>query len=630
MCGICGYINFKKPIKYPIIEKMSKTLSHRGPNDMGTYNQVFEEYEIALGHVRLSILDLSEQGHQPMCFHNNTIVFNGEIYNYKEIRDELIKLGHTFSSNCDTEVVLHAYTEWGVESVKRFIGMFAFAVYDHESKIITLCRDRAGIKPLYYYHDGSCFLWGSELKAFHAYPYFEKEICKDAVALYMKHGYIPAPYSIFEKTYKLQQGHYLIFDLKSNQVTINQYWNLHDYYIAPKFDIGYEEAKQQVEDILKSSFNYRMISDVPVGVFLSAGFDSSCVAALLQSTTSNRIKTFTIGFESGVNEAPRAKVIADYLGTDHTEYYCTIREGLELVDQLPYYYDEPFADSSAIPTTLVSKLASKDVKVVLSADGGDEIFAGYNNYETLIKRYNQIQKIPQGIYNPLSGILSFMSRYSGNQHIAWRLDFLSKTLHNGKDDLQMSFLKNFYKTDFSGYQGNMFSFENIPEPPVLLEEMHEMDFLSKLMYIDYIQYMCDDILVKVDRATMSVSIEGRDPFLDQRIIEFVARIPSNYKYDGKVRKKILKDVVYKYLPKDIMNMPKNGFSLPLADWLQNGLSYYVDHYLSTYAISKSAIFNIDYISFCKEQFIKDPSMNAYSIWKILQFQMWFDKWMTSC
>ncbi len=627
MCGICGYINYKEPINLPIIEKMSKAQSHRGPNDMGTYTYGAGKYEIAFGHVRLSILDLSEQGHQPMSFHNNTIVFNGEIYNYKEIRDELIKLGHTFSSNCDTEVVLHAYTEWGEESVRRFIGMFAFAIYNQDSQKVILCRDRAGIKPLYFYHDGGSFLFGSELKTFHAYPYFKKEISKDAVSLYMKLGYIPAPYSVFENTYKLQQGHYLSFDLKSNQLKIYQYWNLRDYYIAPKLDIGYEEAKQQVEDILKSSFKYRMVSDVPVGVFLSAGFDSSCVAALLQSTTSNRIKTFTIGFESGVNEAPRAKIIANHLGTDHTEYYCTIQEGLELIDQLPYYYDEPFADSSAIPTTLVSKLASKDVKVVLSADGGDEIFAGYNSYEKLIKRFNQIQKIPKGMYNPLSGLLSFMSRYSGNQHTTWRLDFLSEILHNGKDDLQMSFLKNSYKTDSSGYQGNMFLFENTPDPPVLSEEMHEMDFLSKLMYIDYIQYMCDDILVKVDRATMSVSIEGRDPFLDQRIIEFAARIPSQYKFDGNVKKKILKDIVYKYIPRDIMDMPKNGFSLPLADWLGNGLSDYVSHYLSSNEIIKSAVFNVDYIDFCKGQFKKDPTLNAYSIWKILQFQMWYDKWM---
>lgn len=627
MCGICGYINYKKPMHTSVIEEMAKAQTHRGPNDLGVYNHISNSYEIALGHVRLSILDLSAQGHQPMSFHGYTIVFNGEIYNFREIRNELIGHGHTFSSNCDTEVVLHSYMEWGAECVDRFIGMFAFAIYNQSTDSVVLCRDRAGIKPLYYYNDANNFIFGSELKVFHSYPNFEKKVNSDAIALYMRLGYIPAPYSIYENTYKLQQGHYLILNLKSHHMEIHKYWNLHDIYTAPKLGIGYEEAIERVEELLISSFKYRMVSDVPVGVFLSAGFDSSCVASLLQSTTSNKIKTFTIGFESEANEAPRAKVIADYLGTDHTEYYCTIQEGLKLIDQLPYYYDEPFADNSAIPTILVSKLASQDVSVVLSADGGDEIFAGYNDYATLLNRYNQIKKIPRVLHKTISEVLPFIEKITLNQHSRWRFKLLSEILKDGDIDFDTSFINNYFEIDNSGYVGNVFCFDTHPELPVLTEDMRGMDMLSKLLFIDYTQYMCDDVLVKVDRATMSVSIEGRDPFLDQRIIEFAARLPNEYKFDGKVKKRIIKDIVYKYIPQEIMDMPKTGFSLPLANWLENGLNEYVKHFLSAHEIAKSSVFNLDYVNHCIKQFEKDPGWYSATIWKILQFQMWYEKWM---
>lgn len=629
MCGICGYINYVKPICHDVINRMTKVQAHRGPNDTGTYVVKNDSYELALGHVRLSILDLSAQGHQPMAYQNYTIVFNGEIYNYKEIRNELEKLGHSFISNCDTEVVLHAYIEWGSTCVDRFIGMFAFAIYNLNDHVLFLCRDRAGIKPLYYYYDNNTFIFGSELKSFHYHPLFEKNIEHNAVGLYMKLGYIPAPYTIFKNTYKLQQGHSLTFDLLTKEIKDHRYWNLHDFYIAPKLDISYNEAKDRVEEVLKSSFNYRMVSDVPVGVFLSAGFDSTCVTALLQSNSSKRIKTFTIGFESGANEAPRAKVIADYLKTDHTEYYCTIKEAQDLVDKIPFYFDEPFSDQSSIPTMLVSKLASRDVSVVLSADGGDEVFAGYNGYETLMRRYNQIKKIPKYLYRPIAGVLPYAGSLIKNQHNRWRSNVLGGILKDGEMDLDMSIIKSIYNIDLTGYKGEIFTFDCTPELPVFSEDLNNMDFLSKLLYVDYLQYMCDDILVKVDRATMSVSIEGRDPFLDQRIIEFAARLPNEYKFDGTVKKKILKDIVYKYVPKEMMDMPKTGFSVPLTDWLQNGLNEYVNHFLSIDEINKSGVFNSRYVMFCRDNFKKNPDFTASKIWEILQFQMWYDKWMSN-
>ena len=629
MCGICGYVNYKKNNQLHVIEEMTKVLSHRGPNDIGAYSFQSDVYELTIGHVRLSILDLSAQGHQPMSYKDYVIVFNGEIYNFKEIRHELETLGHSFSSNCDTEVVLHAYMEWGDSCVERFIGMFAFAIYNQNDHILFLCRDRAGIKPLYYYYDNNVFIFGSELKAFHCHPFFQKQIDHNAVGLYMKLGYIPAPYTIFKNTYKLQQGHSLKIDLKTREIKDYRYWNLHDFYTAPKLDISYNEATEKVEEILKSSFNYRMVSDVPVGVFLSAGFDSTCVTALLQSTSSKKIKTFTIGFDSGANEAPRAKVIADYLKTDHTEFYCTIKEAQDLVKKIPFYYDEPFSDNSAIPTMLVSKLASQNVSVVLSADGGDEVFAGYSGYETLLRRYNQIKKIPKLLYKPIAEVLPILGSLSNSQHNRWRSSLLSEILKKGTADLDMSIVKSAFNVELSGYKGNMFTFDCCPELPIFSEDMNDMDFLSKLLFVDYTQYMCDDVLVKVDRATMSVSIEGRDPFLDQRIIEFAARLPNEYKFDGTIKKKILKDIVYKYVPKEIMDMPKTGFTIPVVDWLQNGLNEYVNHYLSKNEIEKSGIFDTKYIEFCLDSFIKDPELNATNIWKIMQFQMWHEKWMTN-
>lgn len=628
MCGICGYINYREPLAgQTIIQAMAKIQSHRGPDDMGVFTYHDTSYQVALGHVRLSILDLSEQGHQPMTFLNSTIVFNGEIYNFKELKEELIKKGHTFTSNCDTEVVLHAYHEWGADCVSRFIGMFAFAIYDKDRHQLVLCRDRAGIKPLYYYHDKDTIIFGSELKVFHQHPHFKKVLHQGAASLYMKSGYIPAPYTIFDNTKKLQQGCYLTINLNTRTQTLHPYWRLREIYSAPKLEVDYETAKTEVENLLRSSFNYRMVSDVPVGVFLSAGFDSTCVAALLQADKSRKIKTFTIGFESGSNEAPRAKAIASYLGTDHTEYYCTIKEALELTDSLPYYYDEPFADSSAIPTMLVSKVASKDVSVVLSADGGDEIFAGYSRYDNLLRRYEQLKKIPHSLYKPYLALTKALGSLSLSRHAKWRFELISDILGEAGDDLQSSFVRNMFKRDLQAYHEKVFSFDSDPEFPVLSDDMHEMDFLSKLLYIDYSQYMCDDILVKVDRATMSVSIEGRDPFLDQRIIEYAARIPSEYKYDGTVKKRILKEIVYKYVPRELMDMPKKGFSVPLADWLGNGLKEYVNHYLSEDAIAKTGVFHYDFIKHNRERFDQNPQQYATILWKQLQMQMWYERWM---
>jgi len=350
---------------------MVQAMYHRGPDHQEV--KVYPEHECMLGHARLSIIDLSAAANQPLEYNQYAIVFNGEVYNFREIRQELVAKGHQFLLDSDTEVILHAFAEWGKDCVKRFIGMFAFAILDKEKNTLTLVRDRAGIKPLYYYEKDGTFMFGSELKVLYPYPKFKRIIRKDAVGMYFKYGYVPAPYSIFEDTWKLMPGYVLEYDIAKREKTITKYRDVMDYYKQPRLTVDYEEAKKELEQILLSAFNYRMVSDVPVGVFLSGGFDSALLTTLLQKDRTEKLKTFTIGFEdNNWNEAPAAKALANRLGTDHTEYLCTQEDCKEIVSELPFFYDEPFADNSAVPTILVSRLARKQVKVALSADGGDD------------------------------------------------------------------------------------------------------------------------------------------------------------------------------------------------------------------------------------------------------------------
>jgi len=398
MCGISGFCDFKKKSSENILKNMTDALIHRGPDSSGYSFFEYETYQVGLGHRRLSILDLSSHGHQPMSFENLDIVFNGEIYNFKEIKKELLELGYSFYSNSDTEVILKSYYQWGIKAVDRFNGMFAITIYDKKENKLILIRDRVGVKPFYYYKKDSLILFSSELKSFHKYPNFEKIIDKNSLSLYLQFGYIPEPHSIFKNSYKLKAGHYIEIDLKSQKIEEIKYWDVVDFYNKPKIDISQEEAILKTEELLKSSFEYRMVSDVPVGVFLSGGYDSSLVVSILENGRNEKLNTFTIGFkEKGFDEAPYAKEVAKYLGTNHTEYYCTQKDALEIIPKLAEMYDEPFGDSSAIPTTLVSALARKSVTVSLSADGGDEIFAGYGKYTTTKQYFDKFNKISNSI-----------------------------------------------------------------------------------------------------------------------------------------------------------------------------------------------------------------------------------------
>ena len=625
MCGICGFVNYKKKVEPHVIEEMAKAQRHRGPDDLGTFIHSEGNYQLALGHVRLSILDLSMQGHQPMSFLNLTIVFNGEIYNYKEIRAELINKGHSFQSNCDTEVILHAFKEWGVSCVERFIGMFAFSIYDKALQKLYIFRDRAGVKPLFYYQTDGILLFASELKSFSRFPYFEKIINQDALYSYMTLGYIPDTLCIFKNAHKLQSGSYLEYDVKSRIIKINKYWDIQDYYNKPKLDLNYEEAQESLIELFKSAFGYRLVSDVPVGLFLSGGYDSTLVASIITKELNKELNTFTIGFTIENNEVPDAEKIASHLGTNHTSYYCTPDDALSIIPTLPYYYDEPFADASAIPTIMVSKLSKEKVKVVLSADGGDEEFAGYSTYPVIDKQYDILSRFPDyiGKLIPTSKMLFHIGSYMFQK----TLDSINEYYHQKDLDYKNLLIsKMFFPhsiVDVFDEDVNRDSFIRLFDD---ISVQH--DSLEYALLLDYKFFMKDDVLVKVDRATMSVSIEGREPLIDHRISEMAAQLPLSYKYQNGEKKRILRDIVHQYVPKEIMDKPKRGFSMPIDTWLRTSLNEYLMDSLSCDSLKDS---NLDYqkVKNLLDKFIHKELNYDFIIWRILQYQAWYQRWMTT-
>ena len=633
MCGIAGFIDFNKQTTSNDLKKMTDTLYHRGPDGAGY--ELFEEAnaQIGFGHRRLAIIDLTEHGKQPMSVAHLWITFNGEIYNYKEIRQELIACGHNFTSESDTEVILNAYLKWGKSCVHRLIGMFAFAIYDKQKNDVFIARDRTGIKPLYYYFTNGLFLFASELKAFHAHPNFDKKINKSAVGAFMQYGNIPGEISIFQHTYKLRPGHHLTLSLTTKSTEIEQYWNVYDYYNKPKLSISFEEAKAETEKLITSACSYRMIADVPVGIFMSGGYDSTTVTALLQKDRTEQLRTYTIGVpDIGLNEAPYAADIAKHIGTNHTTYECTEKEALSFIPELPFYYDEPFADSSAIPTHLVSKIARKDVTVALSADGGDEVFAGYNRYDYLMRYGKKIEQIPSFMQKSIAGIMDIVPsqalpilRNKYNFHN--RYEKLKGILKNPSSEQIMLSLSQ----QFTDNQLQKLFIDDllIPETLYTSKELQigNSSPLAYMMAIDYQTYLPDDILQKVDRATMSVSLEGRDPLLDHRIIEWASQLPDNFKYSNGVKKYILREITHQYIPQTLLDRPKMGFAIPIGRWLQTELKPILEEYVNEEKIKDQGIFNWHSIHKLKTDFLSGKLEFDLKIWYILMFQMWYEKWM---
>ncbi|HUZ60254.1 MAG TPA: asparagine synthase (glutamine-hydrolyzing) [Hanamia sp.] len=633
MCGIAGFIDFKHSSSLQILKDCTDVLSHRGPDGSGYEFFENENCQTGLGHRRLSIIDLTGGGAQPMWYKNFCIIYNGEIYNYEEIKSDLIKLGHEFISHSDTEVILHAWEQWEEKMVQRFTGMFAFVIYDAEKQKMHCFRDRAGVKPFYYYWHNGLFLFASELKSFHRHPGFKKEINKQAVYQFMQYGFIMAPLSIFNYTFKLLPGHFLEFDIQHAIFNIQKYWDVNDSYNKPKLDITISEAKKHTEELLISACKYRMVADVPVGVFLSGGYDSTAITALLQSHQKEKLKTFTIGFyEEDHNEAVFAKKVAEHLKTNHTEYYCTTKEAQEIIPAIPFFCDEPFGDSSIIPSMLVSKLARKDVTVALSADAGDEIFGGYNKYPIALDFFKKINQLP--LKRSAGKLLkyipdSLLNQFTKSDAVSIKKQRISDLLQH-TDISTPAIMDQLLSQSYSNNQLQVLFSENIIKAETLfdkLEEIKSLADLDKMLAIDYKTYLPDDILVKVDRASMSVSLEGREPLLDHRLIEFIAQLPEELKIKNGSKKYLLKQIVHDYVPKELMERPKMGFGVPVFDWLKNDLKYYIDEYMSEKDFEKHGLFKKEEIQNITCLFFKGDKNYNSLFWYLLMFQMWYKKWM---
>ncbi len=620
MCGIVGF-NSKNSKK---MDSMLKSIIHRGPDDRGVY----ESDIFSLGHVRLSILDLTTHGHQPMEFENLVMVYNGEVYNFKDIREELKKFGYSFNSDSDSETILKAYHKWGIRAVDKFIGMFAIAILDKSTQKLTLIRDRVGVKPLYYYFDGKDFIFASELKPIMEYK-GDLKINKEAMYEFFQYGYISSNLSIFENCYKFPAGHYGVFDITKRDLKIQEYWSIKPFFELPKFKKSEDELVDELEELLIDAFKLRMVADVPVGVFLSGGVDSSIVAAILQKHHGN-IHTFTIGFkEAKYNEATYAKEVANYIGTTHTQEYLDASQAKEILKSFVDIYDEPFGDSSGIPTTLVSKIA-KDagMKVVLSADGGDEIFCGYERYWHTYAIGKKILSLPK----PIRKLIAFMmdliganvaSKFIKVKNIEHKFNQLNEML---KDDNWQSIYEKLIQNSKNYEIKELLGFvKDINEDSFKLgEREHPM---QGMMLWDYHRYMVDDILTKVDRATMSQSIEGREPLLDHRIAEFMAQVPFELKYKDGTSKYLLKRVLERYIPKKMIDRPKMGFGIPMFEWFSSDLKTLFEENFKEESIKKHNLLNYDYIQKEYNKLKKDGIVNINKLWFILVFQLWYKRYM---
>lgn len=633
MCGISGFIDYNNDSNERDLIRMNDSLIHRGPDGDDTYFYQNENYSIGLAHRRLAILELTELGKQPKNFKHLWITFNGEIYNFQEINIELKALGYTIDSNSDTETILKAYDAWGKSCLQKFIGMFAFCIYDNKKEELFFARDRAGVKPLHFYKNDDLLLFSSELKAFHRHPNFKKEINYSALALYFQYGYVPSTQCIFQSCFKLFAGHYLTFDIKTNTYIIEKYWDVTDFYNQEILDISYNEAKEKTKALLQSACEYRMVSDVPVGVFLSGGYDSTCVAGLLQSNRSNKINTYTISVpELGMDEAPFAKQTATFLGTNHTEATCSEKEALEIIKTLPYIYDEPFSDFSAIPTILVSQIAKKEVTVVLSADGGDELFGGYNRYDDYQRFLEKTKKL-----NPktLNRLISLVIPFANNKLLNKKYNNFENRIQKLKELYQNYSIEEAFQLFHKQYSEqqirHLLKNDFLVEKTFFNERQVNESTFTPLRYalnMDYKTYLVDDILTKVDRATMSVSLEGREPLLDHRLFEFVSQLPDEYKYSLKEKKIILKDIVHDFIPKEMIDRPKSGFTVPISKWLRNELKEYIDEYLNDDFLVKQNIFNIKHVQHLKRNFyFYEKEELGPRLWNLLMFQMWYKKWI---
>lgn len=614
MCGICGYIS-KRKIGDDALEAMNDTMYHRGPNDSGIYQVEVEDTYFGFAQRRLSIMDLSVLGHQPMFSETNeyVIVFNGEVYNYRDLREELIEKGHMFKSDCDTEVILAAYMEWGDAAIEKLDGMFAFAILNLKTGRIVFARDRIGKKPLYYYWKDGDLIFGSELKAIVKHPNFKKNLNENVIKQFLCYQYINEPNTIYCDTYKLPAGHYMVFE--NGQIEIKKYWDIYEKYIDGKKNVilDYKECKEELKNNIYHAVEKRLVADVPVGSFLSGGIDSTLVTAIVNDIVKGKIKTFTIGFEDKKrNEAQFAKETSQYLGTDHYEVYVTERDMLNLLDDMCFYFDEPFADPSELPTMLVSKVAKEKVTVALSGDGGDEFFCGYSMYDYVY--YSQMldklsgvgnKFIPKSIKKKLPAeVVALLNNRNPNYKVQLFSDlpemFVSKMMKN--NDVGIKFDKE-----------RLIDTENWQE---------------RRMLLDMYTYLPEDVLTKADRASMKYSLEMRCPLLDTNVMEYSFRVPHEYKYKARNKKYILKDILYDYVPKKMMDRPKNGFGVPLGKWLRTFLKDEINRVSQKDYLDKQGIFNYEAVQELISKVDKsDKKPYPKILWAFYVFQMWFARYI---
>ena len=622
MCGIAGFCNLKGNNKANI-EKMKERMFHRGPDAGGSYFS--EDGQVTLGHRRLSIVDLSENGSQPMVSHSGrfVIAFNGEIYNYKKIAQKLLeeKRVSSFKGTSDTEVLLEAFEAYGVkEAISLCKGMFAIALYDLKEKCLYLLRDRVGEKPLYYGQVKDGFVFASDIGSISVLEGFDNPINTAVLDLYFVHGYIPAPYSIYENIFKLEPGTVAKIKLPFNnleEVETEPYWSMKE--TAKKgqnnlFKGSFTEAADELERLLKESIAEQMVADVPVGAFLSAGIDSSTVVALMQSLNSGKVKSFTIGMEDkDYNEAVYAKEIARHLGTEHTELYITEADAKAVVPKLAGMFGEPFADSSQIPTYLVSKLTREHVTVSLSGDGGDELFCGYTSYASVERIWNKMKGVPYFIRKPCSELVIHSPL---KKKPIYRIK--GKLLGaKGPSDLYICCYETDPLTKKISLTDRELSYKYSEYDPKFLKEVNH-----NIMLMDLLMYHPDDILVKVDRTAMAVSLETRVPMLDKDVVEFAWSLPIEYEKEGGIGKKVLREVLYRYVPKEMMERPKKGFSIPIEKWLlQSELRGWAESLIDRKTLEQQGILDPDVVWKIWTDFTEKGEWRI-QIWYILMFQAW--------
>lgn len=658
MCGFAGFIsNNSNCSANPegIAKAMAESIKHRGPNDAGVWLDI--NLGVALAHRRLSIVDLSPAGHQPMVSKSGryVIAFNGEIYNHLELRLELEKMPHLGSlakdknanswlGHSDTETLLAGFEAWGIaDTLKKTVGMFAISLWDKDEKVLTLARDRMGEKPLYYGFQNNTFLFGSELKAFKKHPAFLSEIDRDVLCLYMRHCYIPAPYSIYKGIKKLLPGTYIQVSIgddgNSQTLSPKSYWSMIEIVangVTDSFQGGDNEAITLLEKQLKDSIGLQMMADVPLGAFLSGGVDSSTIVSLMQTQSSRPVKTFSIGFdEAGYNEADYAKAVAKHLGTEHTELYVSSVEAMDVIPLLGTIYDEPFADSSQIPTFLVSKMARNHVTVALSGDAGDELFGGYNRY-LLAEKWKKIEHIPFPVRKTIGALIETLSP-SAWDAIFQQASRIKQFPSNMGEKLE-KLANRLQKIDGShALYYSLVSEIDSPEKIVLRAtepktwltltgmNTHFQDEKLHMMFMDFMTYLPDDILAKVDRAAMAISLETRVPFLDHRVVELASQLPMNLKIRNGKTKWILRQLLYKYVPQELIERPKAGFSIPLGIWLRGPLKAWANNLLEETRLRREGYFNVQYVRSLWESHLMGKRNNQTLLWNILMFQVWLEE-----